>query len=139
MNTTRRELPVLLSAFAAASAQAQGKALASKQLKYEDLTVKTNGENKSRAILNGETHTGYPIEAHETELAPGTMPHAAHQHGHEEMVLIREGTLEVTIAGKSSRLGAGSVVFVASNEHHGWKNVGTDRAKYFVIALGPKK
>jgi hypothetical protein len=28
------------------------------------------------------------------------------------------------------------VAYVASNELHGWKNPGTDRAQYFVIALG---
>ena len=49
--------------------------------------------------------------------------------------MLREGTMEVTIEGKTTRLGPGSVVFVASNEEHGWKNVGTDRAKYFVLAL----
>jgi quercetin dioxygenase-like cupin family protein len=76
------------------------------------------------------------VEIHETELGPGMMPHAAHRHDSEEMLLIREGTLEVTISGKSTRLGPGSVAFVASNEEHGWKNVGDTRARYFVLALG---
>ena len=71
-----------------------------------------------------------------TELAPGLAPHAPHKHAHEEMVLVRRGTIEVTIEGKSTRLTPGSIGFVASNEMHGWKNVGTDRAEYFVIALG---
>ena len=30
----------------------------------------------------------------------------------------------------------GSVAYVASNEMHGWKNPGAERAQYFVIALG---
>mgnify|MGYP000520353814 CR=1 FL=1 len=136
---TRRDLSLLLPALAAASsAQAQTAAakLPSTTLEHESLPVKTNGQNKSRAMLNGLTHTGYDIEMHETELAPGLMPHAAHKHAHEEMILIREGTLEVTIEGKTIRLGPGSVGYVASDEMHGWKNVGDTRASYFVIALG---
>jgi len=52
------------------------------------------------------------------------------------MIMIREGTMEVTIAGKSAKLGPGSVAYVASNEEHGWKNVGTTRAQYFILAIG---
>jgi mannose-6-phosphate isomerase-like protein (cupin superfamily) len=55
---------------------------------------------------------------------------------HEEIVMIREGTMEVTIEGKVSVVGPGSVVWAASNDMHGWKNVGTIVAQYFVIALG---
>ena len=51
------------------------------------------------------------------------------------MILIREGVMDVTISGKTSRLGPGSVAFVASNEEHGWKNAGDTRAHYFVMAL----
>ncbi len=105
-------------------------------LKYEDLPVKTNGANFSRAILQGATHSGFPIEMHETDLPAGGAPHPPHRHEHEEMMMLREGTMEITIAGRKSTLGPGSVVYVASNEEHGWRNVGTTRAKYFVMALG---
>jgi quercetin dioxygenase-like cupin family protein len=78
---------------------------------------------------------GLPVEMHITELAPGLPPHAPHHHAHEEMIMIREGTLEVTIAGRSTNW-VRSVAYVASNEEHGWRNVGTTRAQYFVLALG---
>ena len=70
------------------------------------------------------------------ELAPGEMPHAPHHHAHEEMIIIREGTLAVTILGKTAELGPGSVAYVASGEEHGWRNVGNTRARYMVMALG---
>ncbi|MBC8167223.1 MAG: cupin domain-containing protein [Bryobacteraceae bacterium] len=139
MEYSRRDLKWLVPAVMAAELTAQKTVLESKTYRHEDLTVRTNGENRSRAILNGLTHTSFPIEMHETELAPGLAPHPAHHHPHEEMILIREGTMEVTIAGSVSKLGPGSVAFVASNEEHGWRNAGTDRAKYFVIALGQGK
>jgi quercetin dioxygenase-like cupin family protein len=132
MDFSRRDLSFVLPLLAAAKGAAQSPALPSQMHRYEDLQVKGN----ARAILKGETHAGVAIELHETELAPGQMPHPAHHHTHEEMILVREGTMEVTISGKSATLGPGSVGFVASGEEHGWRNVGTDRARYFVLALG---
>jgi quercetin dioxygenase-like cupin family protein len=131
---SRRHMAAILPAFAASAAEREK--LPSKIFKYEDLPVKGAGPNHSRPILDGLTRSGYAIECHETELAPGLMPHAAHRHVHEEMVFIREGTLEVTILDKVSTLGPGSVVYVASNEEHGWKNVGSTRARYVVLTLG---
>lgn len=111
-------------------ARARNAALPSKTYRYEDLPVRASGPNRSRAILQGETHVGFALELHDTELAAGQAPHPAHHHAHEEMVLIREGTLEMTIAGRSTTLGPGSVAYVASNEEHGLRNAGTVRARY---------
>ena len=140
MEIPRRELALLLPLLSAHAAGAQSKNLPAKTYRHEDLAVRDNPNgNKSRAILDGESHTGYPVEIHETELAPGNMPHAAHKHEHIEVMLLREGTLEVTIDGAVSTLSPGSVAFLASNSFHGWKNVGTTRASYFVMALGRKR
>jgi len=137
MNYSRRDFGILLPALAVASvATAQTPALPSKTYDFDDLPIRTNGLNKTRAVLDGSTHGGYPVEMHITELAPGLAPHPPHHHAHEEMIMIREGTLEVTISGTSKKLGPGSVAYVASNEEHGWRNVGTTRAQYFVLALG---
>ena len=136
MEYSRRDWGLLLSALAASSAAAQNQALPSNMYRYEDLPARNNGDNKQRAILRGDTHTGFAIEMHETELAPGLAPHPPHHHVHEEMVMIREGTLEITISGRSTNLGPGSVAYVASSQEHGWRNIGTGRARYFVMALG---
>ena len=136
MSYSRRDLTLLLPALAAAGAARPNAALASGTYRFEDLPVRPEGANSFRAVLEGDTHSGVPIELHMTELAPGQAPHPAHHHVHEEMVMIHEGTLEVTIAGRSAKLGPGSVAFVASNEQHGWHNVGTGRALYYVLAIG---
>lgn len=137
MTYTRRDLSILLPLAAAAAAKAQQTALPSKAFVYEDLPVKVNGENKGRAVMKGETHTGYPVEIHLTELGPGQAPHPPHKHLREEMLMLQTGVLDVTISGKVTRITAGSVAYVASNEEHGWRNPGPGHAQYFVIALGP--
>ena len=145
VNYSRRDLhllfPAALAAIHAATSAAgqstpKNEPLSSNTYRFEDLAVHPSGVNRSRPVLQGETHTGLPIELHMTELAPGQAPHPPHRHGHEEMIMIHEGTLEVSIAGRAATLGPGSSAFVASNDHHGWRNIGTTRALYFVLALG---
>jgi quercetin dioxygenase-like cupin family protein len=138
MSISRRDLALLLPAVTAAGAvaQEQKKTLLSRVYKFEDLPVKVNGENKSRAVLDGALHSGFPVELHITELGPGQAPHAPHKHEHEEILMLRSGQLDVTISGETTRATAGSVVIVASNEMHGWRNAGSEPAMYFVIALG---
>lgn len=136
MKYSRRDLGLLLPILAAGGAGAQTATLSSKTYSFEQIPVEKSGENRLRPVLDGETHAGVRIELHETELPPGGAPHPPHHHVHEEMILIREGTMEVTIAGRSAKLGPGSVAFVASNEEHGWHNAGTTRAHYFVLAVG---
>lgn len=139
MNHTRRDLAAIVPLLFAARASAEGKVLPSKAYPFETLPVKTKGGNQTRAVLDGENHSGFPIELHITNLPPGGSPHPPHHHVDEEILCVQEGTMEVTISGHSTRLGPGSVAYVASNEEHGWKNIGDTRAQYFVIALGPKK
>ena len=136
MELSRRDLSILLPALFAARAQADTADLPSRVWHNSEIEPVAHETNNSRQFMWGRTHDGYFFDMHETELKPGEMPHAAHEHPHEEMTMLREGTLEVEIQGKTSRIGPGDVVYVASNQHHGWRNVGTTTAKYFVIAFG---
>ena len=140
MKFSRRDICLLLPALAATTGYAaDDAALPSKAYPFGDLPVHANGENKSRPVLAGQTHSGFAVELHETDLAPGGAPHPPHHHVHEEIFLIREGMIEVTIEGKANRVGPGSVVYVASNQEHGVHNPGPAHAQYFVFALGTEK
>jgi mannose-6-phosphate isomerase-like protein (cupin superfamily) len=140
MKLSRRDLTALLPALAAAQMApppAKDKpVLASKTYRFEDLPVVVNGENQTRAVFIGETHTGFPVDLHITELGPGQAPHPSHHHVHEEVLMLQTGQLDVTIKDKVTHATAGSVVYVNSNEEHGWKNPGPGRARYFVMAIG---
>ena len=63
------------------------------------------------------------------------MPHAAHRHPDEEIILVKEGELDVTINGHTQHAGAGSIFFYGSNDEHGMKNTGTIPATYHVIRI----
>jgi quercetin dioxygenase-like cupin family protein len=87
----------------------------------------------SRPILKSATATLDELEMHLTRLGPGQIPHPPHSHAEEEVVIIKEGTLEVMQSGKLTRAPAGSVIFQASNQLHGVRNVGEGPASYYVI------
>ncbi|HEY6508030.1 MAG TPA: cupin domain-containing protein [Vicinamibacterales bacterium] len=106
------------------------------QFKYDELPVTTNGQNRQRRMFTAKTHTGFKIESHQSDIAPGQVNHPPHQHLREEMMLIREGLMELTIAGTAYRLGPGDVGVIGSNELHNAKNVGTSRATYFIVNIG---
>ena len=101
-----------------------------------EIPVTTNGKNKQRRMFTAKTHTGFKIESHQSDIAPGEVNHPPHQHLREEMMLIREGVMELTIAGKPYRLGPGDVGVIGSNEIHNAKNVGATRAQYFIVNIG---
>jgi mannose-6-phosphate isomerase-like protein (cupin superfamily) len=131
-------LPALVAAQSAPAQSKDKPTLPSKAYRFEDLPVKVNGENRSRAVFDGKNHAGIPLELHITELGPGQAPHAPHRHVHEEIVMLQTGLLDVTIEGTVTHVTAGSVVYANSNDLHGWKNPGPEPARYFVIAIGPK-
>ncbi len=144
----RRELGLALSAFAmlgSLSAEGQNaastgdvpKLVHSQVFPYDKLPVKTapNGM-ASRAVVQGTLATGEFIEVHETTLPAGEMPHPPHRHTHSELLLIRDGELQVDSDGQRGVVHAGDVVFTASAVLHSLKNVGTGPASYFVVAVG---
>jgi quercetin dioxygenase-like cupin family protein len=104
--------------------------------KFNELPVTTNGRNRQRRMFTMKTHTGFKIESHQSEIAPGEVNHPPHQHLREEMMLVREGLMELTISGKPYRLGPGDVGVIGSNEMHNAKNVGTTNAHYFIVNIG---
>jgi quercetin dioxygenase-like cupin family protein len=133
---TRRDLTLMSAAFLAATAKAQkpNVTLPSKTYRFEDLVLKGNG----RAVFDGMTHTGFHVSLHETQLAPGAMPHPPHRHDHEEVIMIREGTIEVNNEGNISTVGPGGAIYNASNDLHSMKNIGDTMANYFVVEFGHK-
>jgi quercetin dioxygenase-like cupin family protein len=144
MPLTRRELcavfpVVLLPAllFVEDDPSAGQSSLPSTMYPFDNLPVRTANNAQFRDVLKGRLATGESLEVHETTLPPGDTPHPPHHHLHSEMWLIREGTVELAVSGKTYRLGPGSVGFVHSNDEHGIKNVGATPATYFVVAIGP--
>ena len=139
MTLTRRDLTALLPLLAAARAGAQTKppqVLATTKV-YHDLQIpwEGNDEKKGREFFLGNTHQGFTVEMHETQLGPEVRTHAPHAHPQEEIIILIEGTLEADLAGRLEKVEPGSAIWLASNQMHSVRNAGTTPCRYFVVEL----
>jgi quercetin dioxygenase-like cupin family protein len=118
---------------AVAVAQDSQPVLESTVFHWDALTAKPTDVGALRDVVRRRTATLAELEMHITTLNPGVTSHAPHRHPNEELVIVREGTLEAVVNGRTERVGPGSIIFNASNQLHGVRNVGDAPATYHVI------
>jgi uncharacterized cupin superfamily protein len=141
---TRRDLFVAL---VSASVAIAGVALAQSNAKpvmhscvfnWADLKPAPTKQGERRAVFDAPTPALAEFECHITTLNPGEAPHPPHRHADEELMVIKEGTVEALQGDQTNIVTTGGIIFEASNELHGLRNVGTNRATYFVFKISPR-
>jgi mannose-6-phosphate isomerase-like protein (cupin superfamily) len=143
MKITSRDLVVAavsvsLAVAGMAFAQSVGKPLMrSTFFNWADLKVSPTKMGERRAVFDAPTPTLSNLECHITTLNPGEMPHAPHRHADEELMIVKEGTLAAIQGDQTNTVSVGGIIFEASNELHGLRNIGTNTATYFVIKYVP--
>jgi XRE family transcriptional regulator, regulator of sulfur utilization len=100
---------------------------------WDSVPVRQTEYGASRQVVRSPTATLDELEIHITTLNPGQTSHAPHQHPNEELLIVKEGTVEALVSGEWKKLGVGSVIFQASNQLHGIRNVGGGPATYHVV------
>ena len=123
----------IVSTLGVIAIKGQSKVMQSTAFDWNSIAVKDTEVGSVRQFFKSPTATLDELECHVTTLKPGLQSHAPHQHVNEELVIIREGTVEVLSNGEWKKVGPGSVVFNASNQLHALRNVGTTLAVYHVI------
>ena len=112
---------------------AQNPVMQSTAFDWNSIEVKQTDVGSVRQFFRTPTITLDELECHVTTLNPGLSSHPPHKHQNEELVIIREGKVEVLSNGEWKKVGPGSVVFNASNQLHALKNIGATPAVYHVI------
>jgi quercetin dioxygenase-like cupin family protein len=141
---TRRDLiiaaiSISLAVAGLAFAESNGKpVLHSCVFNWADLKPKPTKVGEARAVFDAPTPALADFECHITTLNPGEAPHAPHRHAAEELMIIKEGTLEALQGDKTNIVTTGGIIFEASNELHGLRNVGTNPATYYVFKFAPR-
>jgi quercetin dioxygenase-like cupin family protein len=100
---------------------------------WDSVPVRATEVGSVRQVVRSPTATLDELEIHITTLNPGQTSHAPHRHPNEELLIIKEGTVEALVNGEWKKLGVGSVIFQASNQLHGIRNVGAGPATYHVV------
>ena len=91
------------------------------------------------SVLSSPTLTFLTLESHITTLNAGQSTAAEMIDHNDEFVLIKSGTVEVTVNGVSSRMAAGSVLFWADDDKRSLRNLGATPASYQVIRVTTAK
>lgn len=135
--TTRDLAVALISSVAAvtlyAAATPETPVMGSSIFDWKTIEAKPNPVGAVRKFFQAPTATLDELECHVTTLNPGETPHAPHKHPDEELIIVKEGTVESLVNGQLKRVGPGSVIFQAANQLHSIRNVGETPATYHVI------
>jgi len=152
MTWSRREVFTMLPALAVAQAALAGQGapasrtaqapqgpqtsvLPAKIYHSAEIPYKGDAKKKARRFFYGPEHSGYNLEMHETVLGPGVETHPPHTHGHQEIIILVEGTVEVSMEGRTDTVEAGSVIFYEPDKPHNLRNTGTVPCRYYVVEL----
>ena len=77
------------------------------------------------------------LECHASTLNAHAQNHDIVKRPNDEVIIIKEGTIEAYVGDKWVKIGPGSVIFNAANTDQAMRNVGTTPAVYHVISIHP--
>lgn len=121
-------------------AKSQSKEVASGVYKWNELPVKTRAMREGRKLMEGTSPHFEYLEMHATTQQKGAKPAAPHtQQDIEEVIIVKEGEMKMTLDGKSEVLPAGSVVIIPPLVEQSLENVGDGPLTYFVMMFKSKK
>ncbi len=117
----------------AAARQEKPSLMSSAIFQWESVSPTPTKVGAVRRFFRAPTATLDELEFHVTTLDPGQSSHPPHQHPNEELIIVKEGSVEAFSNGAWAPASTGSIIFNASNQPHAVRNAGRTAATYFVI------
>jgi mannose-6-phosphate isomerase-like protein (cupin superfamily) len=77
-----------------------------------------------RIYFEGKTDQLRSMTAGSLLLKPGMTPHPPHEHPEEEFMVVTEGTGEIQVAGKVTKVAPGAMMYCAAGKSHAIVNTG---------------
>ena len=100
---------------------------------WENLEVKKTANGERRAVFDGPSATVDLAHCHITTLNPGEKSSDPRLHLQEEIIIVKEGSVEAYCDGKTTVATPGSVIYFAANATTALRNVGKTPATYIVV------
>lgn len=111
-----------------------GDTLLSKVYRWNELKTISENDRVRRPVLLGHSFALSHFEVHASTLEPGKAPHPPHKHAdQEELIIVREGQVKISINDQSQVLGPASVALIMPEEMHGIENAGNTPATYYIL------
>ncbi len=125
---------ILLFCLFQSLAFSQSKPMESKVYYWNDLTAVKRPQGEARQILEGTTPDFNLFKVHASTLLPkGRMKKEAYTQENEELIIVKEGELTVTIEGKTKVLKAGGMALIMSNDLRETENRSDGNTTYYVF------
>jgi len=122
-------LPVV----AESAASATSEPLASNVFHLDQIPASPTPVGVRRELFDAPSATVDKTHCHVTTLNAGASSGTPRKHLQEEIIIIKEGTIEANWDGQSKVAKAGDVIFFAANAVTHLRNVGATPATYYVI------
>lgn len=100
---------------------------------WEKMTVTPTPKGARRDVFDGPTTSLDKVHCHITTLNPGENSGEPRLHLQEEIIIVKDGLVEMHIDGKNQTAGPGSVFYLAARATTRLRNAGTTPATYIVI------
>jgi (S)-ureidoglycine aminohydrolase len=119
--------------------ETQSGPIESKVYSFSKAKVEKTSLGEKRQLIDGNSTHMESFEIHATTLNPGKEFHASQIHpDSEELIIVKEGKLKVTLNNNIKVLGPGSVVLVMPGDEHGLDNAGDTQATYYIVKYKSK-
>jgi mannose-6-phosphate isomerase-like protein (cupin superfamily) len=133
MELNRRTLLESLAAVLAAGTTLQAAEVQCALLDPNQVKSETHPFGSQRIYCDGSTAGLKSLVVGSLVLKPGEQPHPPHTHPDEEILLVTEGLGQITMNGKPSNVGPGSLMYVTPNYLHGILNTGTSPLTFYFV------
>lgn len=100
---------------------------------WNDMTFVAHDKGGRRNVIDKPTTFFDRFEMHVTTLKAGLKSHEPHTHTPEEIILVKQGNVEMIVGEGKYKSSDGGMVFLDSKVPHNLTNVGTEPATYFAF------
>jgi (S)-ureidoglycine aminohydrolase len=119
-----------------ANLMAQTDSLQSAVYNWTNLKAQKAENRETKKVLEGSTLDLAHLEIHTSTIGPGITNHPPRAHNDvEELILIKDGNLQVTINDTAKILGPGSIVFIIAGDEQSFKNISNKPVTYYVLSF----
>jgi mannose-6-phosphate isomerase-like protein (cupin superfamily) len=100
---------------------------------WDNMTVEPKANGERRFVFDGPTTALDKLHCHISTLNPGERSGEPRLHLQEEVIIVKEGTIEATFDGETRIAPAGSVIYFNARAVTALRNAGDTPATYFVL------
>ncbi len=118
----RRRILQTLAAGLALASPAKSAGVADQVVHRDQARMRSESFGDLRHFVQGNTGQLQSLSVGSIDIKPGQSPHPPHTHPEEELMLVTEGQAEISLEGKITKVGPGSLMYAGANRLHGIVN-----------------